>query len=35
VKGMARRTFDIHLTKTMNLPSRIKRMASNRQRWLW
>jgi hypothetical protein len=29
MKGMARRTLNIHLAKVMNLPSRIKGKASN------
>ena len=36
MKGMARRTFNIHLSKAVNLPSRIKRTACNGklQNWL-
>jgi hypothetical protein len=30
MKGIAKRTFNIHLSKAMNFPSRIKRLASNR-----
>ena len=29
MKGMAKRTFNIHLSKAMNLPSRIKGLATN------
>ena len=32
-KGMARRAFNIHSSKTMNLPSRIKGSVSNGNLW--
>ena len=37
MKGMARRAFNIHPSKAVNLPSKIKRMVSNRKKiwWLW
>ena len=37
IKGMAKRTQNVHCPKIINLPSRIKRKMCNRemQRWLW
>jgi hypothetical protein len=35
MKGMARGTLNVHLSKAMNLPSRIKWLAGNRKMWLW
>jgi hypothetical protein len=40
MKGMAKRAFNIHPSKTMNLPSRIKGLMNNRNnkrmyKWLW
>jgi hypothetical protein len=35
MKGMAKRTLNVHLSKAMNIPSRIKWLASNRKMWLW
>jgi hypothetical protein len=36
MKGMARRAFNVHPFKTMNLPSRIKGLVSNRNnKRLW
>jgi len=29
MKGMAKRTFNVHISKTVNLPSRVKGLASN------
>jgi hypothetical protein len=33
MKGMARGTLNDHLAKTMDLPRRIKGLASNREMW--
>ena len=37
MKGMAKMAFNIHSSKIVNLPSKIKRMVSNRKKiwWLW
>ena len=33
MKGITVRTFNVHPSKSMNLPSRVKGLASNRKMW--